>query len=48
MCVAQRWVYFAVILNWTDAEAGTVASVGPTFISVTHAAFTMIRERLGA
>jgi beta-lactamase class A len=48
MYVAQRWVYFALILNWDDAEAGSVASVGPTFISVTHAAFTMIRERLSA
>ena len=45
---AQRWVYFAVILNWTDDEAGTVASVGPTFVSVAHAAFTAIRDRLGA
>ena len=45
---AQRWVYFAVILNWTDAEAGTVASVGPTFAGVAHAAFTAIRDRLGA
>lgn len=48
MYVAQRWVYFAVILNWTDAEAGKVASVGPAFISVAHAAFTTIRDRLGA
>jgi beta-lactamase class A len=48
MYAAQRWVYFAVILNWNDAEAGTVASVGPAFISVTHAAFTTIRDRLGA
>jgi beta-lactamase class A len=48
MYVAQRWVYFAVILNWTDDEAGTVASVGPAFVSVGHAAFTSIRDRLGA
>jgi hypothetical protein len=48
MYVAQRWVYFALILNWTDAEAGTVASLGPTFVSVMHAAFTMIRDRLSA
>ena len=48
MYVAQRWVYFALILNWSDAEAGSVASVGPSFIAVTHAAFTMIRDRLGA
>jgi beta-lactamase class A len=48
MYAAQRWVYFAVILNWDDAEAGTVASVGPAFISVMHAAFTMIRDRLSA
>jgi beta-lactamase class A len=48
MYVAQRWVYFAVILNWTDAEAGTVASVGPAFVAVAHAAFTAIRDRLSA
>jgi beta-lactamase class A len=48
MYAAQRWVYFAVILNWDDAEAGTVASVGPAFISVMHAAFTTIRDRLDA
>jgi hypothetical protein len=48
MYAAQRWVYFAMILNWSSAEAGTVASVGPTFTAVTHAAFTMIRDRLGA
>jgi beta-lactamase class A len=48
MYAAQRWVYFAVILNWDDAEAGTVASVGPAFTTVMHAAFTMIRDRLSA
>lgn len=48
MYVAQRWVYFAVILNWSDAEGGTVASVGPAFTSVAHPAFAMIRDRLGA
>jgi beta-lactamase class A len=48
MYVAQRWVYFAVILNWSSDEAGSVASVGPAFTSETHAAFTMIRDRLGA
>jgi beta-lactamase class A len=48
MYVADRWVYFAVILNWSSDEGGSVATVGPTFISVAHAAFTMIRDRLGA
>jgi len=48
MYAAQRWVYFAVILNWDDAEAGTVASVGPAFTTVMHAAFTTIRDRLSA
>ena len=48
MYAAQRWVYFAVILNWDDAEAGTVGSVGPAFETVMHAAFTMIRDRLSA
>jgi len=48
MYAAQRWVYFAVILNWSSAEGGTVAEIGPAFTAVTHAAFTMIRERLSA
>ena len=48
MYVAQRWVYFAVILNWSDYDGGSVASVGPAFVSVGHAAFTAIRDRLGA
>ncbi|MFN8591161.1 MAG: serine hydrolase [Thermomicrobiales bacterium] len=48
MYVAERWVYFALILNWDSSQAGTVAEVGPAFTSVTHAAFTMIRDRLGA
>ncbi len=48
MYVAQRWVYFAFILNWSSDEGGSVANVGPTFISVAHAAFTTIRDRLGA
>jgi beta-lactamase class A len=48
MYVAQRWVYFALILNWDDAEAGSVASIGPAFTTVTHAAFTAIRDRLSA
>jgi beta-lactamase class A len=48
MYVAQRWVYFALILNWSSAEAGDVASVGPAFAAVTHTAFTTIRDRLGA
>ena len=48
MYLAQRWVYFAVILNWSNDEGGSVASVGPAFASVGHAAFTAIRDRLGA
>jgi beta-lactamase class A len=48
MYAAQRWVYFAVILNWSSEEGGTVAEIGPAFTGVTHAAFTMIRDRLSA
>jgi beta-lactamase class A len=48
MYVAQRWVYFAMIFNWSDAEGGSVAAVAPTFASVAHSAFTTIRDRLGA
>src|SRR5918994_4969569 len=45
--MAERWVYFAVILNWSEDEAGSVGSVGPAFVSVGHATFTAIRDRLG-
>jgi hypothetical protein len=48
MYVAQHRVYFAVILNWDDAQAGTVASVGPAFSTVMRATFTTICDRLGA
>jgi beta-lactamase class A len=48
MYVAHRWVYFAMIFNWSDAEGGSVASVAPAFTAVAHTTFTTIRDRLGA
>ena len=29
--LAQRWVYFAMIVNWDDAEGGPVGEVVPSF-----------------
>lgn len=48
MYVAQRWVYFAMIFNWSSEEGGDVAAVAPLFANVTHTAFTTIRDRLSA
>jgi hypothetical protein len=38
---------FGVTLNWTDAQAGTVAQVGPQFGAVVTQIFTLLRDRLG-
>jgi beta-lactamase class A len=44
---SQRWVYFGMIINWTDAEGGTVAQEGPQFASTTKQIFTSLRDALG-
>ena len=44
--VADRWVYFALLLNWTDAEGGTSAELrGPT-VAAAKTIFTLVRDRL--
>ena len=47
MYVPDRWVYFALIVNWTDAEAGSTGEVVPLLAETTMNVFTWIRDRLG-
>ena len=47
MYVPDRWVYFSLIINWTDAEAGPVAEVQPTFLTTAMTIFTWLRDELG-
>jgi beta-lactamase class A len=45
---ADRWVYFALLTNWLDAEGGhSLEERGPT-IEVVRSIFTVVRDRLGA
>jgi beta-lactamase class A len=45
---ASRWAYFAMTINWTDREGGTVADQGPQFGAVATQIFTWLNERLGS
>ncbi len=47
MYVPDRWVYFALLLNWTDAEAGPVSEVMGPYIAAARTIFTLVRDRLG-
>jgi beta-lactamase class A len=47
MYVPDRWVYFALIINWTDAEAGPTAEVLPAFAATSMTIFTWLRDELG-
>jgi len=47
MYVPDRWVYFSMIINWTDAEAGPVAEVLPRFATTAMTIFTWLRDELG-
>ncbi|MDQ3694870.1 MAG: serine hydrolase [Chloroflexota bacterium] len=44
--VPDRWVYFALLLNWTDAEGGTSAEVRGPAIAAARTIFTLVRDRL--
>lgn len=46
--VAQRWVYFAMILNWEGKDAADPATVQSDFARTAQDIFSLIRERLGA
>ena len=43
--VPDRWVYFALLLNWTDAEGGFSAEVLGPAIAAARTIFTLIRDR---
>jgi beta-lactamase class A len=46
MYVPDRWVYFCLIINWTDAEGGTSAEVQPAFLETGMTIFTWLRDAL--
>jgi len=43
--VPDRWVYFALLLNWTDADGGFNAEVLDPAIAA-RTIFTLVRDRL--
>jgi beta-lactamase class A len=45
--VPDRWVYFALLLNWTDAEAGPTAEVMGAYLAAARTIFALVRDRLG-
>jgi beta-lactamase class A len=47
MYVPDRWVYFSLIINWTDAQGGTVAEEQGHFAAAVMKIFTWIRDELG-
>ena len=44
--VPDRWVYFALLLNWTDADAGPTGQVQGRYIAAAKTIFTLVRDRL--
>jgi len=48
MYVPDRWVYFALLINWTDADAGPGPEVRPPYLAAANTIFTLVRDRLGA
>jgi hypothetical protein len=40
-------IYFSLIINWTDAEGGTVAEVLPAFGATSMTIFIWLRDELG-
>lgn len=48
MYVPDRWVYFSLLLNWTDAEVSPDAQVLASYIAAAKTIFALIRDRLGA
>jgi beta-lactamase class A len=45
---ADRWAYFGMTINWTDAQGGTVEEEGPQFGMVANDIFASMNERLGS
>ncbi|MBA2518732.1 MAG: serine hydrolase, partial [Chloroflexia bacterium] len=48
MYVPDRWVYFALLLNWTDDEVGPDSAIQGQYIAAAKTIFTLVRNRLGA
>ena len=46
MYVPDRWVYFALLLNWTDDEAGPGSRAVEAYIAAARTIFTLARDRL--
>ena len=44
--VPDRWVYFAMLLNWTDSEGGLSTEVLGPYIAASRSIFTLVRDRL--
>jgi beta-lactamase class A len=44
---ADRWAYFGMTMNWTDAEGGKVEDEAPRFGMVAHDIFASMNQRLG-
>jgi beta-lactamase class A len=45
--VPDRWVYFALLLNWTDADVDPGAAVQAQYLTAAQTIFTLVRDRLG-
>ncbi len=43
--VARRWISFALMMTWTDAEAGPVDETMPAFTQTARSIFTLVRDR---
>ncbi|MBL8130161.1 MAG: serine hydrolase [Chloroflexia bacterium] len=44
--VPDRWVSFALFLNWTDADGGASGDVQGAYLTAAQTIFTLIRDRL--
>jgi hypothetical protein len=43
MYVPNRWIYFAMLLNWSDAE-GNIADVEMAYFNAVRHVFTLVRD----
>lgn len=46
MYVPDRWIYFALFLNWTDEDGGDTGAVEGAYLTAARTIFTLIRDRL--
>ena len=44
--VPDRWVYFALFLNWSDEDGGDTGVETGGYLSAAQSIFTLIRDRL--